>query len=57
MLGERLMPELAKLLDGPAVSYGKGRSSVSLVKWSTAVLAFIQCSASRCGQRSAGEKP
>ena len=22
MLGERLMPELAKLLDGPAVSYG-----------------------------------
>src|SRR5580693_507662 len=24
MLGERLMPELIKLLDGPAVSYGKG---------------------------------
>ena len=24
LLGERLMPELAKLLDGPAVSYGKG---------------------------------
>jgi hypothetical protein len=24
MLGERLMPELAKLLGGPAVSYGKG---------------------------------
>src|ERR1700746_3847759 len=24
MLGERLMPELLKLLDGPAVSYGKG---------------------------------
>jgi hypothetical protein len=23
-LGERLMPELARLLDGPAVSYGKG---------------------------------
>src|SRR6201993_3735015 len=23
MLGERLMPELVKLLDGPAVSYGK----------------------------------
>jgi hypothetical protein len=23
-LGERLMPELVKLLDGPAVSYGKG---------------------------------
>jgi hypothetical protein len=24
MLGERLMPELVKLLHGPAVSYGKG---------------------------------
>src|SRR5258708_38762404 len=24
MLGERLMPELVKLLDGQAVSYGKG---------------------------------
>ena len=24
MLGERLMPELVKMLDGPAVSYGKG---------------------------------
>jgi hypothetical protein len=24
MLGERLMPELVKLLGGPAVSYGKG---------------------------------
>jgi hypothetical protein len=24
MLGERLMPELVKLLDGPAVGYGKG---------------------------------
>src|SRR5262249_25882337 len=24
MLGERLMPELVSLLDGPAVSYGKG---------------------------------
>ena len=23
ILGERLMPELVKLLDGPAVSYGK----------------------------------
>jgi hypothetical protein len=28
MLGERLMPELVKLLDGPAVSYGKGRADV-----------------------------
>ena len=24
MVGERLMPELVKLLDGPAVSYGRG---------------------------------
>ena len=24
MLGERLMPDLVKLLDGPALSYGKG---------------------------------
>src|SRR6516164_1716042 len=24
MLGERLMPDLVRLLDGPAVSYGKG---------------------------------
>ena len=24
MVGEWLMPELVKLLDGPAVSYGKG---------------------------------
>src|SRR5215470_529837 len=24
MLGERLIPDLVKLLDGPAVSYGKG---------------------------------
>jgi hypothetical protein len=24
MLGERLMPDLVKLLDGPAISYGKG---------------------------------
>ena len=24
MLGERLMPDVVKLLDGPAVSYGKG---------------------------------
>jgi len=24
MLGERLMPDLVKLLDGPTVSYGKG---------------------------------
>src|ERR1700758_5443505 len=24
MLGERLMPELVKLLDGPGISYGKG---------------------------------
>ena len=56
MLGERLMPELVKLLDGPAVSYGKGESSVSLVKWSTPVRASIRCLANRCGQRSAGRR-
>ena len=56
MLGERLMPELVTLLDGPASHTAKARSSVSLVKWSTAVPASIQCSANRCGQRSAGER-
>jgi hypothetical protein len=39
MLGERLMPELVKLLDGPAVSYGKG------------ALASTRRSADRCGPR------
>jgi hypothetical protein len=54
MLGERLMPDLVKLLDGPAVSYGKGALvGVDGERWSTAVPAFTRCSARRCGPRSA----
>jgi hypothetical protein len=58
MLGERLMPELVKLLDGPAVSYGKGaigkvHSLVLRAKWSMGVPVSIRCSGNRCGQRSA----
>jgi hypothetical protein len=53
MLGERLMPDLVKLLDGPAVSYGKGASSASTARWSMAVPASTRCWASRCGRRSA----
>ena len=61
MLGERLMPELVKLLDGPAVSYGKGaigkvRSLVLPAKWSMAVPASTRCSGNPCGRRSAAEK-
>ncbi len=47
MLGERLMPEVVKLLDGPAVSYGKGASLVLRAKWSTAVPASTRCSENR----------
>jgi hypothetical protein len=54
-LGEGLMPELVKLLDGPAVSYGT-QSSGSTAKWSTAALACTRCSASRCGARSAAAR-
>ena len=56
MLGERLMPELVKLLDGPAVSYGKGAIVGSRAKWSSAVPASIRCSGNRCGRRSAAER-
>jgi len=57
MLGERLMPGLVKLLDGPAVSYGaRARSSASTARWNTAGLACIRCSASRCGLRSAAAR-
>ena len=52
MLGERLMPELVKLLDGPAVSMARVRSLASLAKWSTAVRASIRCSGNRCGRLS-----
>jgi hypothetical protein len=53
MLGERLMPELVKLLDGPAVSYGKGAIVGVAGKWSTAVRASTRCWANRCGRQSA----
>jgi len=56
MLGERLMPELVKLLDGPAVSYGKGAIVGVAGKWSTAVRAFTRCSGNQCGRRSAAER-
>jgi Amino acid synthesis len=56
MLGERLMPELVKLLDGPAVSYGKGAIVGALAKWSTAVRASIRCLGNRCGRRSVVER-
>jgi hypothetical protein len=56
MLGERLMPELVKLLDGPAVSYGRVRSLVLRAKWSMAARASTRCSANRCGQRSEVER-
>ena len=52
MLGERLMPEPVKLLDGPAVSYGKrSPSSASTERWSTAAHASTRCLASQCGPR------
>jgi Amino acid synthesis len=38
MLGERLMPELVKLLDGPASPTAKARSSELRAKWGTAVV-------------------
>src|ERR1700750_1383026 len=50
MLGERLMPELVRLLMAPLFHTARVRSSVSLVKWSTAVPASIQCLENRCGQ-------
>jgi hypothetical protein len=56
MLGERLMPELVKLLDGPAVSYGKGAIVGVAAKWSMAVPAYIRCSENLCGRRSAAER-
>src|ERR1700739_2890660 len=43
MLGERLMPELVKLLDGPAVSLTARALSLALrAKWSMAVRASIR---------------
>jgi hypothetical protein len=56
ILGERLMPELVKLLDGPAVSSAKARSSASRARWSTAARVSIRCSANRCGRQSEAER-
>jgi hypothetical protein len=56
MLGERLMPELVKLLDGRPSPTARVQSSGSTAKWSTAALACARCSASRCGPRSAAAR-
>ena len=56
MLGERLMPELVKLLDGPAVSYGKGALVGVEGRSSTAARAFTRCWENRCGRRSVGAR-
>jgi hypothetical protein len=56
MLGERLMPELLKLLDGPAVSYGKGAIVGVAGEMEHAVPASTRCSGNRCGRRSAAER-
>ena len=56
MLGEQLMPELVRLLDGPAVSYGKGAIVGVAGEMEHEVRASIRCSANRCGRRSAGER-
>ena len=53
MLGERLMPELVICSTDPRSPTAKARSSVFQAKWSMAVPVSIQCSANRCGRRSA----
>jgi Amino acid synthesis len=50
-LGERLMPELVKLLDGPTVSYGKGALVGVNGEMEMAALASTRCWASQCGPR------
>src|SRR6478736_8417326 len=56
MLGERLMPELVKLLDGPAVSYGKGAIVGVAGEMEHGGACVPRCSGNRCGRRSAAEK-
>lgn len=46
MLGGRLMPDLGKLLDGPAVSYGKGAIVGVDGEMEHGGAAFTRCSAS-----------
>src|SRR5229473_5963651 len=49
MLGERLMPELVKLLDGPAVSYGKGAIVGVAGEMEHGGACSIRCSGNPCG--------
>jgi hypothetical protein len=56
MLGENLMPQLVKLLDGPQSPMARERLLGWLAKWSTAVPASTQCSENRCGLRSVAER-
>jgi hypothetical protein len=56
MLGERLMPELVKLLDGPAVSYGKGDRRCCWRNRARRRVCSSECSGNRCGRRSAVER-
>ena len=51
MLGEQLMPDLVKLLDGPASPTARAHSSASTARWSTAAHASTRCLASQCGPR------
>src|SRR5262245_55067287 len=54
MLGERLMPELVRLLDKPAVSYGKGAIvgvAGEMEHGAACVHPSIRCSGDRCGQQ------
>jgi hypothetical protein len=56
MLGERLMPELVKLLDGPQCLMARVRSLEWRARWSMAVRASTRCSGSRCGPRLAAAR-
>jgi amino acid synthesis protein len=56
MLGERLMPDLVKLLEGPQSPMAKALSSVLRGKWSMVVPVSIQCSGNQCGPRLAAAR-
>ena len=56
MLGERLMPELVKLLDGPAVSYGKGAIVGVAGEMEHGGACVHPMLGNRCGRRSVAEK-
>ena len=56
-LGERIMPELVKLLDGPAISYGKGALvGVDGEMEHGGALAVIRCSGGQCAPQSAAAR-